>query len=479
MRRTKVVCTIGPACDSEEMLTRLIKAGMNVARVNFSHGDADYHRLLIRRIRALRERLEVPVAILQDLQGPKIRVGIIPKGKVWLARGTIFVLTSGRIPEGMVGATVALKNFHEEVEVGHRVLLADGMIELVVESIEAPAVVCRVAVDGVLSSHKGVNLPSSSLATESMTDKDRHDLEIGLQEGVDAIALSFVRSEKDIEVLRGAVQGAIVSIIAKIEKPQAVENIDRIIEAADGVMIARGDLGLEIDLARLPIVQKMIIRKANAAAKPVITATQMLIQMVNNPRPTRAETADVANAILDGTDAVMLSEETAVGNYPVQAVEMMDRIAVEVESSVDEGQFRWDIEGRTTVNDAISRSAYNIARGTQAQLIITPTWSGSTARLVARFRPRQPIVATTPNSAAVYFLCFCWGIVPLSIPSVDSTEEQLRFAVDAARSAGWVQAGDLVVITGGTPLHVPGTTNFINIERVTPVGRTGQDGNAA
>ena len=317
MRRTKLVCTIGPACDSEEMLQALFEAGLNVARINFSHGDSNYHRLLIRRIKSLRDQLGMPVAILQDLQGPKIRVGKIESGTLWLGRGTTFVLTSSPSSGDENGIGVSLENFHEEVEVGARVLLADGTIELLVERIEAPDVYCRVVVEGILSSNQGVNLPAARMELESLTEKDLHDLDVGLEEGVDAIALSFVRSEKDIGALRRAVQaaGSDVPIIAKIEKPQAVDNIDSILDAADGVMIARGDLGLEIDLVRVPLVQKMIIRKANAIGKPVITATQMLVRMVDNPRPTRAETADVANAILDGTDAVMLSEETAAGSY--------------------------------------------------------------------------------------------------------------------------------------------------------------------
>lgn len=468
MRRTKLVCTIGPACDSEEMLRGLFAAGLNVARINFSHGDSDYHRLLLRRIKSLREELDMPVAILQDLQGPKIRVGKIESGTAWLGRGTTFVLTSLSVPGDSERVSVSLANFHEEVEIGHRILLADGMIELHVERIEPPEVYCRVVVEGILSSHKGVNLPASRVEMESLTEKDLHDLNVGLEEGVDAIALSFVRSEKDIEALRQAIRnsGGDVPIIAKIEKPQAVDNIDRILEVADGVMIARGDLGLEIDLVRVPLVQKMIIRKANSVGKPVITATQMLVRMVDNPRPTRAETADVANAILDGTDAVMLSEETAAGSYPLEAAQMMHRIATEVESSVDEGKFRWELDGQTTVSDAISRSAYNIARGTGATAIITPTWSGSTPRWVSRFRPAQPIIAATPNKAAVYFLSLCWGIEPLLIASADTTAEQFSFAVDAARNAGWVRSGDLVVITGGTPLHIPGTTNFIKVQRV-------------
>jgi len=468
MRRTKLVCTIGPACDSEGKLRQLIGAGLNVARINFSHSDSDYHRQIIRRIKGLREELRVPLAILQDLQGPKIRVGLIEPRPVWLERDSEFVLSSRPRPGDAHGASVSLQTFHEEITPGQRVLLADGMIELIVESIVEADVHCRVVVPGVLSSHKGVNIPSSHVAVESLSAKDRHDLQVGFEEGVDAIALSFVRTAADVRLLRRTVQemGADTHIIAKIEKPQAVENIDSIIEAADGVMIARGDLGLEIDLARVPLIQKEIIRKSNAMAKPVITATQMLVRMVDNPRPTRAEAADVANAILDGTDAVMLSEETAAGNYPIEAARMMDRIARQVEAAMDEDKFMWNFPAEANVNDAISRSAFNIARGTEAVAILTPTWSGSTARLVARFRPKQPIVAATPNPTTFHFLSLCWGVVPLSIGSAETIDEQLRTAVEATREAGWASPNDLVVLTGGTPLHVPGTTNFIKVERV-------------
>lgn len=468
MRRTRVVCTIGPSCDSEEMLRQLILGGMNVARINFSHADTAYHRRIIRRIKKLREEMGVPLAILQDLQGPKIRVGLIEPRPVWLERNSLFVLSSAPRPGDAHGASVSLATFHEQVSPGQRVLLADGLIELVVESVEPPDVRCRVVVPGTLSSHKGVNIPGSHIAVESLSVKDRSDIEVGLDEGVDAIALSFVRTSDDVDLLRQTLgrAGAGTRIIAKIEKPQAVENIDSIIEAADGVMIARGDLGLEIDLARVPLIQKEIIRKANARAKPVITATQMLVRMVDNLRPTRAEAADVANAILDGTDAVMLSEETAAGNYPIEAVGTMDRIAREVEAAMDEDKFRWGFPGDSNVNDAISRSAFNIAKGTNAVAILTPTWSGSTPRLVARFRPRQPIVAPTPNPATFHALTFCWGVVPLSIRSAETIDDQLRLAVVATRDAGWARANDLVVLTGGTPLHVPGTTNFIKVERV-------------
>ena len=467
-RRTKLVATIGPACDSEEKLAELIEAGLNVARINFSHGNSDYHRQLIRRLKKIRRDRGVPLAILQDLQGPKVRIGRIAEGSVWLERGSRFVLTSDSQPGDARKVGVSLTDLHEEVEVGDHIFLADGMIELLVDQVDGTDVHCKVVVGGTLSSHKGVNMPASHVEVESMTEKDHRDLQVGLEEGVDVVALSFVRSSMDLVPLRQAIQdsGLDVRVIAKIEKPQAVDDIDAILEAADGVMIARGDLGIEIALERVPVVQKMIIRKANAIGKPVITATQMLVHMVDNPRPTRAEAADVANAILDGTDAVMLSEETAVGSYPRQAVEIMDRIAREVEGSIDEVKLPWDFEGRTTGNDAISRSSYNIARGTGAKAIITPTWSGTSARLVARFRPRQPVIAATPNPTTVQFLCLCSGVVPLPISSAETVEDELRFAVDRARDAGWVAKGDLVIITGGTPLHVPGTTNFIKVERV-------------
>jgi len=470
MRRTKLVCTIGPACDSEDMLRELIGAGLNVARINFSHGDTAYHRRIIRRIKRLREDLGVPLAILQDLQGPKIRVGLIEPRPVWLERGAAFVLSSTPRIGDFRRASVSLPTFHEHVAPGQLVLLADGLIELVVETVAPPEVTCRVVVPGTLSSHKGVNIPGTEIGVKSLSDKDRLDLEVGFEEGVDAIALSFVRTADDVHTLRRTIRevgGADTRIIAKIEKPQAVDNIGEILDASDGVMIARGDLGLEIDLARVPLIQKKIIRIANGLGKPVITATQMLVRMVDNPRPTRAEAADVANAILDGTDAVMLSEETAAGNYPLEAARMMDRIAREVETELDEGKFRWDFSSEANVSDAITRSGFNVARGTRAAAIITPTWSGSTARLVARFRPRQPIVATTPNPATFHFLALCWGVEPLSIPSAETIDEQLRQSVAAARAAGWARENDLVVLTGGTPLHVPGTTNFIKVERVT------------
>ena len=467
MRRTKIVCTIGPASDTEEMIAKLVAAGMNVARLNFSHGTTEYQRELVRKVKRVRKALNKPVAILQDLQGPKIRIGIVNNGFVQLQPGQEFILTADEVEGDNHRVAVSLKTLPQEVKVGHPILLADGNIELRVERIAPPDIYCRVIVGGLLSSHKGINLPASEVRVDSLTPKDRKDILVGLEEGVDAIALSFVRKASDILACRRVINdnGGNIPIIAKIEKHEAVDNIDSIVAASQAVMVARGDLGVEIDLEKVPLVQKTIISKCNALGKPVITATQMLQRMVDNPRPTRAEATDVANAILDGTDAVMLSEETAAGKYPSEAVIMMDRIARAAESALDELKFE-NIPIEAGTSDAISRASYFIAKEIGAAAIITPTWSGSTACLVSRFRPKQPILATTPNEACLDFLSLCWGVVPISIPPADTLDDVIRFSIDAALGAGHVESGQQVIITGGAPLHVAGKTNFIKVERV-------------
>src|SRR5215831_18760871 len=467
MRRTKIVCTIGPASDTENMIAKLIAAGMNVARLNFSHGTAEYQRELVRKIKRVRKALNKPVAILQDLQGPKIRVGVFANGFVQLQPGQEFVLTSDEVPGDQNRASVSLKSLPHEVKIGHPILLADGNIELQVQKVVPPDIHCRVIVGGQLSSHKGINLPGSEVHVDSLTNKDRDDIVVGLEEGVDAIALSFVRSASDILACKKVIKdhGGNVPIIAKIEKHEAVDNIDSIVAESQAVMVARGDLGVEIDLEKVPLVQKTIISKCNALGKPVITATQMLQRMVDNPRPTRAEATDVANAILDGTDAVMLSEETAAGKYPSESVIMMDRIARTAEGSLNHLKFE-NIPLGADTNDAISRASYFIAKEIGAAAIITPTWSGSTACRVSRFRPKQPILAMTPNEATLDFLSLCWGVIPLPIRSCDSMDDVIRISIDSARNAGYVQSGQHVVVTGGVPLHVPGKTNFIKVDRV-------------
>ena len=467
MRRTKIVCTIGPASDTEEMIAKLVAAGMNVARLNFSHGTTEYQRELVRKVKRVRKALNKPVAILQDLQGPKIRIGIVNNGFVQLQPGQEFILTADEVEGDNHRVAVSLKTLPQEVKVGHPILLADGNIELRVERIAPPDIYCRVIVGGLLSSHKGINLPGSEVRVDSLTPKDRKDILVGLEEGVDAIALSFVRKASDILACRKVISdhGGNIPIIAKIERHEAVDNIDSIVAASQAVMVARGDLGVEIDLEKVPLVQKTIINKCNALGKPVITATQMLQRMVDNPRPTRAEATDVANAILDGTDAVMLSEETAAGKYPSESVIMMDRIARAAESALDELKFE-NIPIEAGTSDAISRASYFIAKEIGAAAIITPTWSGSTACLVSRFRPKQPILATTPNEACLDFLSLCWGVVPIAIPASDTLDEVIRFSMDSALRAGYIESGQQVIITGGAPLRVAGKTNFIKVERV-------------
>ena len=467
IRRTKIVCTIGPASDSEEMITKLIGAGMNVARLNFSHGTPEYQRDLIRKIKRVRKALNKPVAILQDLQGPKIRVGIIQTGVIQLQPGQEFVLTAADAAGDANRVSVSLQSLPQEVKAGDPILLADGNIELRVENVVPPDIHCRVVIGGQLSSHKGINLPASQIHVDSLTPKDRSDIAIGLEEGVDAVALSFVRKADDLLVCRSVVEehGGKVPLIAKIEKHEAVENFDSIVAASQAVMVARGDLGVEIELEKVPLVQKEIIRKCNALGKPVITATQMLQRMVDNPRPTRAEATDVANAILDGTDALMLSDETAAGKYPLEAVMMMDRIARTAESSLDESKFE-NIPIQNRTSDSISRASYFIAKEISAAAIITPTWSGSTACRVSRFRPKQPIIAATPNEAVLDFLALSWGVIPIPIPQSETMDDMIRHSLDAARSAGYLEPGQQVVITGGAPLHVAGKTNFIKVDRV-------------
>jgi len=467
MRRTKIICTIGPASDSEAMITRLVHAGMNVARLNFSHGTHEYHRTLIRRIKRVRKALNQPIAILQDLQGPKIRIGIIKDRFVQLRPDQEYILTADRVEGNGSRASVSLKSLPDEVKPGHAILLADGNIELRVERVAPPEIHCRVIVGGLLSSHKGVNLPASHVRVKSFTAKDRRDLDFGLAEGVDAVALSFVRTAAEVEAVKKVIAAhrREVPIVAKIEKHEAVANIDEIIAVSSGVMVARGDLGVEIDLERVPLVQKDIIRKCNAVGKPVVTATQMLVRMVDNPRPTRAEATDVANAVLDGTDAVMLSEESAVGKYPAEAVSVMDRIVRAAETALDPTKFEHQARIEST-RDAISRSSYFIAKEINAAAIITPTWSGSTAALVSRFRPKQPIIASTPNESVLDFLALSWGVIPLKIPSARTIDDMIRFSLQAAQKAGHIRRGQQVVITGGAPLHRSGNTNFIKVERV-------------
>ncbi len=466
LRRTKIVCTLGPATRSEDRLRALLEAGADVLRLNFSHGDREEHRETIRRIRSVSASVGREVAILQDLRGPKIRLGELPGGERMLGAGErVELAPEPDVPDGALG--VSYPYLLDDVTEGERILLADGLVELEVVSRRDDRLVCDVLVAGAVSSHKGVNLPGTTLRVASFTDKDRADLEVGLAEGVDIVALSFVRHEDDLAPVRAMVAGRDTPplVVAKIEKPQAVERLCQILVAVDGVMVARGDLGVEMPTEEVPLIQKRIIREARRTAKPVITATQMLRSMVDNPRPTRAEATDVANAILDGTDAVMLSEETAVGRWPVEAVSMLDRIARRTESELDSTAMMREPPADSLPTDAaaISRAACLLAHDLGAAAIVATTTSGSTARLVSRLRPQAPILALTPLAAVQRQLALSWGVVPDRIPGFADIESAFATARHRCVETGLAADGDRVVATAGLPLHEAGTTNVIRV----------------
>jgi pyruvate kinase len=466
MRRTKIVCTIGPASCSDKILAGLIRAGMNVARLNFSHGDHAFHRRLIRKIRRFERKLDRQVAILQDLPGPKIRIGAVAGERVRLQNKQPFVLTTKKIIGTDSAVSVNFAGLTRAVKAGDPILLGDGEIELEALQVGNHEIKCRIVVGGILGSHKGIHFPRTSLNIRALTDADKKDLAFGIKERVDMIALSFVRNAEDVLYARREVRarGAAIPLIAKIEKHEALEHLDGILRNVDGIMVARGDLGLEIAQERIPAMQKMMIREANHLGKPVITATQMLRSMVWNPRPTRAEVADIANAILDGTDALMLSEETAAGDYPLDAVKVMAQVAEETESILEPRQRFAGL--KKTVPEAISVGAISLARDLQVKAFLIPTTSGSTARLIARYRPQQPIIAVSPEPQTVKMLCLVWGVSPVPIKGFRSTDEMVRALQKKALESGLVKRGDLVAITAGLPLHQAGTTNMITVKTV-------------
>jgi pyruvate kinase len=464
MRKTKIVCTIGPVTSSDKMIEGLMRAGMNVARLNFSHGDYSFHRRVIHTIRQLERKLGLPVAILQDLPGPKIRIGAVAADRVRLQTRHPFVLTTRNILGTELAVSVNFSALTRSVKKGDPILLGDGEIELEALQVSNHEVKCRIIVGGILGSHKGIHFPHSSLNIRALTNEDKKDLAFGIKEKVDMIALSFVRNSQDIIYARREMRqrGATIPIIAKIEKHEAVDQLDAILENVDGIMVARGDLGLEIAQERIPAIQKMMIRKANHLGKPVITATQMLRSMVWNPRPTRAEVADIANAILDGTDALMLSEETAAGDYPLDAVKIMAKVAEETEQILEPRERFAGLE--KTIPEAISVGAISLARDLRVRAFLIPTTSGSTARLIARYRPHQPIIAVSPSHQTVKMLCLVWGVCPVPIRGFKSTDEMMRMLQRKALEMGAVKLGDLVAITAGLPLHQAGTTNMITVK---------------
>jgi len=437
---------------------------MDVARLNFSHGTQTEHLEVITTVRRIAERLGRPIAILQDLAGLKIRIGEIASGAVMLEAGAPFTLTTRQVLGSRQEVSVDYPHLTEDVQRGDRLLLSDGDLEVIGTTGED--VHCRVITGGTLASRKGINLPARSITTPTVTDKDRDDLAFGLRHGVDYVAQSFVRTAADVLEVRGMIQdhGSTVPLIAKIETQDALTSIDEIIDSVDGVMVARGDLGVAIPLATVPRLQKMLIAKANRAGKPVITATQMLRSMQDSPRPTRAEVTDVANAVLDGTDAIMLSEETAIGRFPLEAVRMMAAIAADAESVFPFEAWIHRFETGGPLPDAVARAACSMAADIDAAAIVTCTQSGGTARRVARYRPRAPILAPTPHAETYRRLALVWGITPLLNQSQPTTDELIAGAVGAALAAARVQRGDTVVITAGVPVGRAGMTNLIKVE---------------
>jgi pyruvate kinase len=466
--KAKIVATIGPASSGAENLERLIKAGLAVARLNMAHGEYEAIARNIRTIRQLSLKLGRPVAILADLAGPKIRTGPAPEGGLELGAGDELVLTTEPSPESPKAIGVTYRDLPKDVKPRQSILLADGTIELEVLKVNTTEVTCGVKVGGTLLSNQGINLPQSIISTPTVTDKDRADLDFALKHDVDLVALSFVRHLQDIIELKKLIKagGKRCPVIAKIEKREALEELDEIIDGADGVMIARGDLGVELPAEDVPILQKDIIRRAQKRGKVSIIATQMLDSMIRSPRPTRAEASDVANAVFDGADAVMLSGETAIGKYALESVSTMARIVERAEASVDYDRLlrerrRWASE---TVSDAISYATCHLSSVLSSAAIVTSTETGRTAKEISRYRPKAGIVAVSPNRETVRQLMLWWGVTPVLTAAATSIDQMLETALTETKRTGLAKAGDRVVVTAGTLINVPGTTNLIKVE---------------
>ena len=470
-RRTKIVATIGPATESPEQLRRLIEAGATTFRLNFSHGDHSEHAARIATIRQVAHELGIHVGILQDLQGPKIRLGRFKDGPITVGKGDAFTLTSRDVACTQDIATVTYDKLADEVTPGSRILLDDGRVEMVVDRVDRSdqTLYCSVTVGGVLSNNKGVNFPDVQLSIRALTDKDRTDLAFGLKQGVDWVALSFVRNPSDMQEIKELIasHGFSTPVVAKIEKFEAIDQIDAILPLCDGVMVARGDLGVEMPAEEVPLLQKELIRKCNALGIPVITATQMLDSMVSSPRPTRAEVSDVANAILDGTDAVMLSNESAVGDYPVEAVATMSQIARRIER--DYPRRGAETQLASTIPNAISQAVSSIARQLEAAAILTLTKSGATARNVSKFRPSTPILAITSEVDVARRMQLVWGVNPLLVSQENSATSTFTIAMGLAQEMNILREGDLVVQTAGTLPGVSGSTDLVRVGIVSAV----------
>lgn len=471
MRKTKIVCTLGPATDNEDVLRQMMIEGMNVARCNFSHGSYDEHKKRMDMVKKLRKEVGKPVAILLDTKGPEVRVRSFKEGKVTLEEGQLFTLTSDAVEGTKEKVSVTYNRLYEDLEVGMRVLIDDGLIEMKVEKVDKNDIVCRVVNGGVVSNNKGVNVPDVDLSMPYISDKDREDILFGISQDVDFIAASFVQKKEDILQLRKLLEkngGEDIKIISKIENAQGVANIDDIIEVSDGIMVARGDMGVEIPYEEVPVIQKKIIKKVYRAGKQVITATQMLESMIKNPRPTRAETTDIANAVYDGTSAIMLSGETAAGAYPVEAVRTMVRIAERTEQDVDYRKrfFEFEREANPDITDAICHATCTTALDLNAKAIVTVTKSGRSARMISRYRPESDIIGCATTERVCRQLSMSWGVTPVLIKEEKEVFDLFDKAIAAAEKIGLLHKGDLTVITSGVPIGMSGTTNMIKVQIV-------------
>lgn len=467
MKRTKIVCTLGPASETKEVFRQLVIHGLNVARLNFSHGTHDEHQQRIDVVKEVRREMKIPIAILLDTKGPEIRTGKFSQPEVLLEDNQRFTITTRNVLGDNTISSISYDGLPRDVVPGNIILIDDGLVAMEVLSIHNETdILCKVLNGGIIKDHKGVNVPNVSINLPAITQKDRSDIEFGIRNGIDFIAASFVRKAGDVLAIREILEAngaGYIQIISKIENQQGMDNLDEIIEASDGIMVARGDLGVEIPTEEIPLAQKNMIKKCNKAGKPVITATQMLDSMIRNPRPTRAEVTDVANAIFDGTDAIMLSGETAAGKYPVETVKTMSLIASRTESAIDYRALLQskDLDKETSITDAISNATCNIAMDLGASAIVTATSSGHTARMVSKFRPSQVIVAATTDKRVTRQLSLSWGVYSVLTSYMDSTDDIIENSISKALECQFIRTGDLVVITAGVPVGVAGTTNLI------------------
>ena len=469
-KRTKIVCTLGPASSNPEVLEQLVRAGMDVARLNFSHGDHDYHRKVFQMVRDVSREVGRSVAILQDLQGPKIRVGRFSQGPVELHKGAEFIITMDDIDGDQERVSTTYKELARDVVVGDLLLLDDGLLRLRVVDVRGPDVHTIVEIGGILKNNKGINMPTAAVSAPSMTEKDIEDLHFGVELGVDYMALSFVRSALDIHQMRAMLpqrKDDPIRIISKIEKPQAIEDLDSIIAVSDGIMIARGDLGVELPPQKVPLIQKLAIQKANAMGRITITATQMLESMTENARPTRAEASDVANAVLDGTDAVMLSGETAAGKYPVEAVQMMAAIIREIEGGTTITSLNPTFLAHLqTFPNAVAKAAVAAANEMNIQGLVVVTHSGATARLMMTYRPNKPIIACTPNARVYHQMAAFWGVEPYLLPISNDTDEMISIIETMLRHERGLKSGDEIIVVMGSPVTDQAETNLIKFHRL-------------